>query len=207
MKATDFNLNNDLTLDPTTGIAAFGTTRIVLLNADALGLLRKKIVEALGIDKARQLFLQFGFQNGYADFLQMKEAHGNEFETEMDLLASGPVIHSWEGIVNATPTEIKFNRETGEFYFTGIWKHSYEADQHLMNYETSKEPVCWSLMGYASGWCSAFFGAPLFAYESMCVGKGDENCGWLIKPLKEWGDEIAYLIKDLQPFYEKIFNV
>lgn len=207
MKATDFNLKNDFHLDPSTGIAVFGTDRLVVLNADAIGLLRRKVVESLGLEKARELFLQFGFQNGYSDFLQMQAAHGKEFDTEMDLLASGPVIHSWEGIVNATPKEIKFDRKTGEFYFTGIWKNSYEADQHLASYETSKEPVCWSVMGYASGWCSAFFGAPLFAYEPVCVGKGDEHCEWLIQPLNKWGKDVEYLLNSLMPLYKQIFKI
>ncbi len=52
-----------------------------------------------------------------------------EFDSEMDLLASGPVIHTWEGIVHAQPKEIKFDPDTREFFFTGVWSNSYEAEQ------------------------------------------------------------------------------
>jgi hypothetical protein len=186
MKATDFDLSRDLVLDPSTGIATFKSSRLVVLDAAALGLLRQDLVEALGIERARALFLRFGYQHGYSDHLQMKAAF--EFDSEMDLLASGPVIHSWEGIVQATPTEIRFDRSKKDFYFTGVWKNSYEAEQYLTFNHVGKDPVCWSLMGYASGWCTAFFGSPVIAIEPVCMGKGDEHCGWLIQPPAAWGD-------------------
>ncbi len=187
MKATDFDLSKDLKLDPATGIATFRDSRLVVLDAAALGLLRQDLVEKLGMEEARRLFLRFGYQHGYSDFLQMKLAY--EFDSEMDLLASGPVIHSWEGIVQATPKEIRFDRGTKEFYFTGVWTNSYEAEQYLTFNHTTHEPVCWSLMGYASGWCTAFFGSPVIAIEPVCMGKGDDHCEWLIQPPEAWGDQ------------------
>jgi hypothetical protein len=102
--------------------------------------------------------IRFGFQNGFGDFMQMKINY--EFDSEMDLLASGPVIHTWEGIVKAKPLMLEFDRDKGSFLFTGIWENSYEAEQHLMFNDIAKEPVCFSLMGYASGWSTAFFGKP-----------------------------------------------
>ncbi|MCZ2356597.1 MAG: XylR N-terminal domain-containing protein [Bacteroidia bacterium] len=186
MKATDFDFSKDLKLSIETGIASFRSTRLAMFDVEAIGLLRKLLIDELGMERARQLFLRFGYQCGYADFIQMKINY--TFETEMDLLASGPVIHTWEGIVRATPTEIRFNRDTGEFYFTGVWANSYEAEQHIAFCGHSKEVSCWSLMGYASGWCSAFFGSKLVAIEPVCACKGDANCGWEIKPEGEWGD-------------------
>ncbi len=193
MKATDFDLSKDLKLDASTGIATFKESRLVILDAAALGLLRQDLVEALGMERARRLFLRFGFQHGYADHLQMKMAF--EFDSEMDLLASGPVIHSWEGIVQATPKEIRFDRKQREFFFTGVWTNSYEAEQYLTFNHPGAAPVCWSLMGYASGWCTAFFGAPLIAIEPVCMGKGDDHCEWKIQPPEKWGDEAAIYLE------------
>ncbi len=197
MKATDFDLSKDLQFNLVTGITTFRDTRLVLFDANAIGLLRQNLSDALGWDKARDIFLRFGYQHGYSDFMQMKLNY--QFDTEMDLLASGPVIHTWEGIVQATPKEIHFNRAAGEFYFTGVWTNSYEAEQYLSFNEPAPEPVCWSLMGYASGWCTAFFGAPILAIEPVCVGKGDDHCEWLLKPFAEWGAEAKPYIQALQP--------
>jgi len=126
------------------------------------------------------------------------------FDTEIDLLASGPVIHTWEGVVQASPLDIRFDRSTREFYFTGVWSNSYEAEQHLSFNEPFTEPVCWSLMGYASGWCTAFFGSPLVAIEPVCVGKGDDHCEWLIQPPAAWGNQAEVYLAAYQPFFERL---
>jgi hypothetical protein len=201
MKATEFNLARDLKFDPQSGITSFGHSRLVIMDADAVGFLKQKVTELIGPAKARELYLKFGYQHGVSDFLQMKMNY--QFDSEMDLLASGPAIHTWEGIVNATPNEIRFNRETDEFYFTGSWKNSYEGQQYLQLNPLSSEPVCWTLMGYASGWATAFFGKPLFAFEPTCIGKGDPCCQWLIKPVGEFGDECAPYISALREFWKE----
>jgi len=199
MKATDFDLQADLHFDLDTGLTTFKDTRLVIFDANAIGLLRQNLMEELGWEKARRFFLRFGFQNGYSDFLQMKI--GYEFDTEMDLLASGPMIHTWEGIVHAAPTRIEYDRESGHFDFTGIWSNSYEAQQHLTFNDHAQEPVCWSLMGYASGWCTAFFGKPLLAIEPVCMGKGDDHCEWKIQPPGSWGDEAKPFLKALDGLF------
>jgi hypothetical protein len=79
--------------------------------------------------------------------------------------------------------EIRFDRARGEFYFSGVWTNSYEAEQHPSFNPPATEPVCWSLVGHASGWCTAFFPSPVIAIEPLCVGKGDSHCEWLIQPL------------------------
>jgi hypothetical protein len=200
MKATDFNLQTDLKLDVDTGIATFRNNRLVILDASALGLLRTTIVRELGIERARAIFLKFGYSSGYSDFRQMKKRYS--FDSEMDLLASGPVIHTWEGVVKASPTGIEFDRAAGIFHFTGVWSNSWEAEQHLSYFDAGPDPVCWTLMGYASGWCSAFFGSPVVAIEPHCVGKGDENCGWLIQPPDKWDGSAEPYIAAMKPLWE-----
>ncbi len=196
MKALDFNLKNDLIFDLDNGQTSFKDSRLVIFDANAIGLLRQNLIEEIGFEKAKAFFLKFGYQNGYADFMQMKINYS--FETEMELLASGPVMHTWEGIVSAKPMEIRFDREKDELFFTGKWINSYEAEQHLCFNEIADEPICWSLMGYATGWGTAFFGKLVVAIEPACRGKGDSHCEWKLQRPKAWG-EIA------EP-YVKIYN-
>ncbi len=200
MRALDFNLPAGIKFDFQTGVTSFQRSRLLIFDADAIGLLRQELIHELGLEKARAFFLRFGYQNGYADFMQMKVNY--TFENEMELLASGPVIHTWEGIVQATPREIRFDRQTGDFYFTGVWTNSYEADQHLCFNHTATEPVCWSLMGYASGWCTAFFGSPVLAIEPVCRGKGDDCCEWEIQPPSAWGAKAQPYLEALKRFYQ-----
>ena len=37
---------------------------------------------------------------------------------------------------------------------------------------------------------STIFGETLLAKEVTCVGKGDAGCGWVIKPKKDWENEL-----------------
>lgn len=189
MKAADFNFPEHLKFDFETGKTIFKNSRLVIFDADAIGLLRQNLIENIGWEKAREFFLKFGYQNGYSDFMQMKISY--EFDNEMELLASGPVIHTWEGIVKAVPKEIHFDKEKGEMYFSGNWMNSYEAEQHLMFYDYAKEPICWTLMGYASGWASAFMGTRIIAIEPVCLGKGDDHCEWLLQHTSAWNSELV----------------
>ncbi len=199
MKATDWNLAKEIRFDPSRGIVTFRNSRLVIFDATAIGLLRQNLIGSLGMASAREFFIRFGYQNGYSDFVQTRAGH--EFASEDDLLASGPVLHTWEGIVKATPSEIRYDHNSGEFFFTGIWENSYEAEQHLMFNNPNGESVCWSLAGYATGWCTAFFGSPLLAVEPKCVGKGDPHCAWLIQPPDRYGSEAEPYLKALRPFW------
>ncbi len=189
MKNSELNFREHLRFHPEKGINSFHDSRIILFEADAIGLLRQNLLEELGWEQTQAFFLRLGFQHGYADFLQVKVNY--EFDSERELLASGPVIHTWEGLVRAVPGEISYDRDEGTFRFAGSWYNSYEAEQHLAYNETSREPVCWSLTGYASGWCTAFFGKPLLALEERCEGMGHDHCTWQIKPPEAWGNEAA----------------
>ncbi|MBZ0263866.1 XylR N-terminal domain-containing protein [bacterium] len=198
MKADDFNLAEEIRFNFDKGLASFKNNRLVIFDANSIGLLRQNLIDQLGWAQARSFFLRFGYQNGYSDFMQMKVSY--EFESEAELLASGPVIHTWEGIVHAKPSHLEYDRDTGHFKFTGVWTNSYEAEQHLTYNRHSREPVCWSLMGYASGWCTAFFGRPVIAIEPSCVGRGDDECKWDIRPPSEWGPDAAPYLEALRPF-------
>jgi len=199
MKATDFDLSKELKFDMGSGLTTFQSSRLIILDTNAMGLLRQRILDAVGMRNAREMLLKFGYQNGFSDFLQMQLAH--QFDSEMDLLGVGPVIHTWEGIVQAVPNnDLRFDRKTGEFFFSGKWRNSYEAEQHLCFNEPAQEPVCWTLMGYASGWGSAFFAKPLVAVETNCVGKGDKHCEWTIQPPSAWGNEAAPYIAAYKEF-------
>jgi hypothetical protein len=202
MKATDFQLEADLEYGAREGVNAFKNNRMVTFNADAIGLLRQQLIDSVGLEEARALLLQFGFQSGYADFLQMKTAY--EFDTEGDLLEVGPALHTQEGIVAVEPMEMDYDRETGEFYFNGLWHNSYEAEQHVIHNGESDHPVCWSLMGYGSAWCSGFMREPVLELETRCVGMGDDVCEWVIKPLDEWGEEADPYVAALEDLYTEV---
>lgn len=201
MKATDLDLSEGLSFDVDAGVTTFEQTRMLVLSADSIGLLRQELIEEVGPAHAREVFLRVGFQMGHADYYQLKTAY--DFDTDVDLLGAGPVMHAYEGTVRGDPTEMRIDPDAGEFYFAGVWRNSYEAEQHLSFNEPADEPVCWSLMGYASGYATAFLGEPVLGYEPACVGAGDDQCEWVLKPLDEWDETVAAYAAALEPYFDR----
>ena len=187
MKAQDLNLERMIEFRPEAGKVMLGGERMLIFRQQAMSTLRKLIYGQLGESFARALLSQFGFECGAGDYTSMAEAY--TWDEEVDALASGPVMHSWEGIVRATPTRIDYERASGRFDMAGEWHDSYEAEIHLRELGRSETPVCHSLTGYASGWATRFFGAPVTCIERSCVGKGDDLCRFELRDSERWGPE------------------
>ena len=78
MRATDLDLEELLQVDPDGGILRFGSERVLLLDAVALGLLRRELIETLGAAGARAVLTRFGYAHGWrtADNLQERVSLG-----------------------------------------------------------------------------------------------------------------------------------
>ncbi len=187
MKVQDIDLSKMLKFAPDTGRVFLGDDRMLIFRQDSLGVLRKLLYEQLGEGLARSIVSKFGYRCGHGDFETLNKMY--DWDTEEDRFGAGPVMHTWEGIVHVEPTMLEFDRDQGKFHMTGIWRNSYEAEIHTSQFGKSDEPVCHSLTGYASGWCSAFFGQPLVAIETMCTGRGDDHCEFEVRPEDAWGPE------------------
>ena len=196
IKSTELKFSKLFEPNIETGQLFFNQRRVVLFDIEALGALRKQLIETLGEELAMGVLTRFGYESGYNDAKTL--GHLFEWETETDWLAAGPVLHILEGVVNVKPEKIEFDRQTGHFHMHGIWDNSYEAEIHLKTQGLSNRPACWTLTGYASGYASHFFGRRLLAIETECVGKGDKRCYWEIRPENEWGDEAKRYIKALK---------
>jgi signal transduction histidine kinase/ActR/RegA family two-component response regulator len=95
-------------------------------------------------------------------------------------------MHMWEGIVHVQTTSLEFDRATGNFLMTGVWRNSYQAENHLRNFGPAEEPTCTALTGYAAGWTTSFFGSPMLAVETQCLACGASDCRFEIRPAAAW---------------------
>ena len=61
----------------------------------------------------------------------------------------------------------------------------------------SAEPICWSQVGYASGYATRCLGKLIVYKELECVGMGKDHCRVMGKPAEIWGesDEIVQLYR------------
>ncbi|KIG16364.1 RsbR, positive regulator of sigma-B [Enhygromyxa salina] len=189
MQLADLNLATALEFAPQDGKLLLGQERMLLFRQEAFSLLHQVLDAKLGTTLARAALMQFGYQCGYGDYDALSTMY--TWDKEVDRLGAGPRMHEWEGLVKVEPLEMSYDRASGHFLFRGLWKNSYEAEVHLRSLGSAREPVCYSLLGYASGWGTAFFGAPLLAIERECIACGDPHCSWELRPVNSWGAEAA----------------
>ena len=92
MRAEDLDLKELLELDPEGGQIRFAGQRALLLDAVAMGLLRKYLVENFGSTAARTVLTQFGFAHGW----RMADAMQGQFawESPEDRRRAGTRIHT-----------------------------------------------------------------------------------------------------------------
>lgn len=187
MKVSDLNLRESLKFEPEKGLLSLSGDRMLIFRQDAMKQLRVSLYEQLGEEVAMSILTQFGYECGNSDYKTLQELY--DWDTPIDRIASGPALHSWEGIVAAAPTALDFDFDKGTFYMKGTWDNSYEAAIHMDAFGPSQHAVCATLTGYATGWTEAFFGKKTLAIEPQCVAKGDERCIFEIKLIEEWGEE------------------
>lgn len=187
MKVSELDLASLLEFQPSTGRLLLDGERMLLFRLDAFATLRKLLYEQLGESLARAVLMQFGHRSGQCDYQALRSRY--TWDTEYDEMTAGPMMHMWEGLVHVERTKIEVDRVHRRFHVMGIWRNSYEVAAHRAAFGLASSPVCHSLAGYASGWCSGFFGAPVLAIERKCGGTGEPHCEFEIRPVEAWGPE------------------
>src|SRR4051794_28598038 len=147
MRAEEPELKELLEIDPGGGVIRFAGQRALLLDAVAMGLLRKYLVENFGLIAARTVLTQFGFAHGW----RMAEAMQTAFKWESndDWRRAGTRIHTLEGLFRVEAGSKDLLSEAGS-----ILVASYEAEQHLLHFGRADAPMCWTICGLTSGYIS-----------------------------------------------------
>jgi DNA-binding NtrC family response regulator len=181
---------------PDQGIIRLHEQRVVILSAAAMGLMRKELVDTLGLEAARRVLLRFGFADGYHDAVNLR-ARSN-WANPLDGLRSGAMLHTLEGIVRADVRRAEYDEESGRFEEEVTWNDSYEAEQHVHHYGKSAASVCWSLVGYSSGFVSACLGKEIYFREMTCAAEGHRHCSAIGRDVNGWGAESEAIRADFQ---------
>lgn len=184
MRAEDLNLQELLEFAPEGGEIRFAGQRALLLDAVAMGLLRKYLVENFGFTAARTVLTQFGFAHGW----RMAEAIQTQFNwnSDDDWRRAGSRLHTLEGL---------FQVESGGKDALSpeglVLTASYEAEQHLLHFGRSDAAVCWTISGLISGYASRTEGSETYVLEDKCAARGDAACHMVARTREQWGDDRA----------------
>src|SRR6187431_3550262 len=82
---------------PDLGVIRLHEQRVVILSAAAMGLLRKELIDTLGLETARRLAIRFGFADGYHDAVNLRER--SNWTDPVEGIRAGAVLQTLEGIV------------------------------------------------------------------------------------------------------------
>jgi DNA-binding NtrC family response regulator len=160
--------------------------RMLLVHAEAQASLRKELIDTLGMDRAQGLLTRMGYASGLRDAELARTRAENC--SDVEAFMTGPQLHTLEGIVRVTPVRLELDRAAGRFHGEFLWENSWEGQSHRHYFGVRSEPVCWTQIGYACGYTSAFMGRPILYKEVECVGMGHANCRIVGKPVEEWDD-------------------
>ncbi|HVG63995.1 MAG TPA: sigma 54-interacting transcriptional regulator [Hyalangium sp.] len=192
MRLENLDIHALLEIDPEGGTVHFAGQRALILDAVAMGLLRKQLLDTLGPAAARAIFTRFSFAHGW----RMAEALCSSFawDSARDWRAAGGLIHTLQGLIRLEPgAEDPFSPQGATM------AASYEAEQHLLHARRSDEPVCWTLCGFASGYLSRVEGERIYVLEDRCIGRGDSACRFHAKTREGWGA----MLEPHLPFFEQ----
>ena len=171
--------------------------RLVSIPAASIGLLRNELLETIGLERTKGFLLRHGWHSGTHD---AEKVTGLAWQDKSELLMAGPKMHTLHGYAEeiiAIKAEADFNK--GSLYHEAIWKHSYEAEEHIKRSGYSDEPVCHTLIGYAGGYLSKILGKKVIAKEITCKAMGHEHCHVICRTVEEWNGSIEQELK----YYEE----
>ncbi|WP_028782146.1 XylR N-terminal domain-containing protein [Thalassobacillus devorans] len=189
--------------------------RAILVPTSSFGILRKDLYTNIGKERVKGFLMRYGSDLGRKDAKIIQEKFNHE--SKETIIKKGPIYHQLQGHVVPTLTKIKVEHYDDKVstYIEGTWEHSYEAEEHIEQFGISDEPVCNTLVGYASGFLSEVCNQTVLFKEVSCVGKGDEVCKWVGRTVDYWtnemNDELKYykeepIVKELELTYEKLLE-
>ena len=163
--------------------------RMLLVHAASLGALRRELMGTIGREQTRRLLMRAGYASGERDGALARQVRGDA--SVLDMFAVGPQLHMLEGAAQVTPESCEIDLPAGRFHGVFRWDHSWEVEAHVRDFGPQDEPVCWMLLGYASGYTSAFMGRPTLFKEVACAACGQPSCRIEGRVLGDWPDAEA----------------
>ena len=183
-KPTVRELLSSLVFNPVDGTIRLNGGRIVIQRA-AVGVeLRRELIRLLGPQEARVFLIRLGFLSGQADARFVRTSWPNL--DIGDAFTAGTRLHTFSGVVRVETIYNDFDFRTKRFAGEFLWHDSVEAAE-FRRQRHATEPVCWTQLGYASGYASEFFDALVVYKEVECLAAGDSHCKVIGKLADVWG--------------------
>lgn len=191
---------------PEEGQIWLGEQRMLLMSLQASAFFRNELVTTLGIERARGVFIRLGYYSGLQDAELGEALRGKQLGLRDSFLA-GPQLHALQGHVQAIPVSVDIDPERNRFYSEFIWKGSFEVEVWRSR-GVQEDPVCWTLLGYASGYATQLLEREVQYREVECMGCGDVQCRIVGRFAEEWPDHEAFsaLLREA-PLIDELYDL
>ena len=178
------DLARRLRFAPAEGRIWLDDQRSILMRDSAFGSLRRELIESIGFTRARTVLKRVGYAEGTRDAALARRVRpeGDLF----DAFAVGPQVYALSGFGWLEVQELRVDPVTNAFYGAFLLRDSIEADTHVNTLGLSAEAVCWTAVGYGSGYSSAFAGRPIIVDEVECRAMGHDHCRLIGRTVEEW---------------------
>ncbi len=183
-KPTIRDLLSSLIFNPVNGTIHVNGDRFIVQRAAVSAELRRELTRLLGPEDARVFLIRLGFQSGRSDARFVRTNWPN-LETG-DAFTAGTRLHTFSGVVRVEAVYNDFDLRKKRFAAEFLWHDSVEAAEFRRAGRTA-EPVCWTQLGYASGYASEFFDTLVVYKEVECAAQGHSHCRVVGKPADVWG--------------------
>ena len=199
------------------GLIFIDDDRSILITSSAFGTLRRDLIKNIGKERMKGFLIRYGWELGQKDAEKVLKKNQGSVE---DKILYGPVLHRMTGqvLVEATKLDVKLVKgktSVHSVHMEGTWKESYEAEEHLKQFGRSKTPVCFTVVGYASGYLSKICNQTVIFKEITCQAKDHAECKWVAKSLDYWNgevdDELQFykelpIVQELEMTFEKLLE-
>lgn len=183
----------------------------IIITSQSFGLLRKTIIENMGVERAKKILMQFGKELGRSRAFELLNS-GLTFEELKRLI---PFEHVKLGHLSAITYDGDIDLdEDGTVVLnnlSGTWHDSFEVHIQKAFLGTATECSCYTLSGFASGILTTIFKEEIVVMEMTCQSKGDDGCTFQVNKKKDWivrGYEFndQTILHEIEDTYDKLFE-
>lgn len=161
--------------------------RMILFYASAFTEYRRGLIDLCGSKATRSLITRVAYAEGVKGADLLRKLHKAD-ESDIYNYRLSALIHELAGYALLDFKQMKIDIQRGIFEVDLSLKDSVEAEAHLAAYGASSESVCWLLMGYLSGYSSAFMGRMVVFREPQCRASGHETCRMSGRLADQWNE-------------------
>jgi len=178
-------LLSSIIFNPSNGMISLNGDRIVMQRTAVSSVLRRELTRMIGTHETRVFLMRLGFLSGQSDARFVRASWPNL--NARDAFTAGTRLHTFSGVVRVETVfntyDFRKQKLTAEF----LWHDSAEAAEFRSGNRPSPDPVCWTQLGYASGYASEFFDTLIVYKEVECAGQGHSHCRVVGKHADGWG--------------------